>query len=284
MFIKGLNREIDENKVVEMLDLFESDIVLLTGSLIEGMTNSVSINMGNELSDIDIYIIRENKNFYLRDYVYDEGYSVTYFKKYDNVNYDISVFRKDDVEFLFKEIDKIHFENRKRILNSLKLPNYWDLRATNEFINRIHYSINIKGKKEWDLLYKKLNLSLYCDLYKRHLMTYIDNAYEDILGNVQSKQYETALYCIRYSYMLLIQVALYNEKETLDREKWAVLKLENLVNIDSFYKIILDKYYEIFYLIDREKAKSIKFYTQILQFMNDIIVQMEDKDNEFFNL
>ena len=87
MFIKGLNREIDENKVVEMLDLFESDIVLLTGSLIEGMTNSVSINMGNELSDIDIYIIRENKNFYLRDYVYDEGYSVTYFKKYDNVEY-----------------------------------------------------------------------------------------------------------------------------------------------------------------------------------------------------
>ena len=84
--------------------------------------------------------------------------------------------------------------------------------------------------------------------------------------------------------MLLIQVALYNEKETLDREKWAVLKLENLVNIDSFYKIIFDKYYEIFYLIDREKAKSIKFYTQILQFMNDIIVQMEDKDNEFFNL
>lgn len=68
----------------------------------------------------------------------------------------------------------------------------------------------------------------------------IDNLFPDIEGNTQTSQFHVALYCLRELFIEVAEYVLSKEGIYVDRKKWVILKLSNLVaQKGSYYKLWL---------------------------------------------
>lgn len=126
MYIDKINNDIDIDYIKLKLDLYENDMVFTSGSVIENIVGNFSKNIGNIDSDIDIFIIKNDfgNNTHID---YDEGFSQIYFRNYNGMLIDVTVYLKKDIYNLLENINNVKLDKNKRIKNSLKLPGKWDI-------------------------------------------------------------------------------------------------------------------------------------------------------------
>ena len=70
----------------------------------------------------------------------------------------------------------------------------------------------------------------------------IENMYEDIVGNFEEEEYMTALILARNMLLIILKIFLFSKNESVDRDKWIVLKVKDMAQNDMVAKKIYDKY------------------------------------------
>lgn len=60
---KQMNRSLDTETIMQRLNAGAGDIVYIGGSLVDGTVNPLSEGMGNESSDVDVFVIKGGLDF-----------------------------------------------------------------------------------------------------------------------------------------------------------------------------------------------------------------------------
>ena len=272
-FVKKIDKKIDIEKIKEKIEVFETDIVDVGGSWIEGQINSNSLGMGNIYSDIDFFIIREHNKFINTDYIYNDKYKKTLFIK--ELKSDIEIFDNKFIKLLIKEINNINYNKNIRTENVIKLD--ISLLNVNEFLCRLYNSICLYNNKCYTELKKSINHRNFLELYKIDCLNSIDNEIEDVIGNIDEKQYDAALYCMRNIFINFSKYFIMKNNEYIDRDKWVFLKLFNIINKNYHYDI--KEYYNKLFcssLIDNKENIILESLNYIRQKIE--ILLMEDID------
>ena len=68
---KQINRSLDTETIMPRLNAGADDIVYIGGSLVDGTVNPLSEGMGNESSDVDVFVIKSG--FLVRCYYLQQG-------------------------------------------------------------------------------------------------------------------------------------------------------------------------------------------------------------------
>lgn len=273
-FIKKRNESIDIEYIREELEIFETDIIYIGGSLIEGEINPNSLGMGNILSDIDFFIIREHENFMKTKCIYDDNYKKTLFIK--KLKSDIEIFDKSFIKLLINQINDIKYDTKTRIANIIKLD--ISLSDINEFLCRLYNSICLYNNKDYIKLKKVINNYKFLELYSIDCLNLIENEIDDVVGNLNEKQYDVALHCMRSVFINFSRYFIMKNSEYIDRDKWVFLKLFNIISEN--YHNDIKVYYDILFCsnIKNNKEKvildSLNFVRKKLEFfsLEDILV------------
>ena len=221
--------QFDEKQILEFLIkdglITIDDIVYLSGSVVESTVNLKYSGMGNEESDLDIFIIRKDDNFDIDDNGgYKHRHKITVFKKYFDIQCDIEIYRFSDVCELLNNLNKIQFSEQVRTPNLLPRPVGWNQRDVKSFINRLNYSIVIQNEQQYQLLQNKCNLAAYSKYSMQLIINEIDSLIADIWGNLKPETYDVALYLTRNAFIKLLEFMLYSDYQTVDRTKWIIFK------------------------------------------------------------
>lgn len=273
VYIKCLNKKLDLIKLLKSLNISPNTIAYLGGSAIEGSICDKSTGMGNKLSDLDLFIILPNEEFYAMQSDYSTTTEKNAFISIDNVSLDITYYKMEDIDSLTLFINNLEIDNNKKVLGMLNQSNGWDADKVNEIINRLIHSIPIQNEELYNNLIKSINLKKFCTIFHKMLITSIDNLIIDIQGNLDANQIDTALYCAREAYLRFMKSIIYKKFDTVDRDKWIPLKVYNLKskNIDK----VTQTYYNLFYRIDKHTARQI--ITDSVIFINDYILNEDEE-------
>jgi len=208
----------------------DSEVIFLSGSLIE--------NIGNKFSDLDIFIIVEDtSNITLTDYDYNYKELKIKFKEYIGVKCDIEIYNKNLIEKNIEILNNVRIDD-KRILNIFSGI------ETNIFLSFIHRMITgkcIKGKESYQDFLSKINLQKYFSILQKLYQNQIENYYDDLVGNFYKKNYMTTIMIGNMLLPTLIAYFLAKKEVTIDRVKWAHIKLEILSIKDKESKEFLIK-------------------------------------------
>lgn len=272
MYIEQMDESININQLIKTLNTYEDDIIYLGGSLMERKMCDIAEGMGNKKSDVDIFIIRNHEDFIKTNkYEYLEGFRKTDFYKFNKLNLDLEIFDKEQISDLLKKINDISFSENKRVLNLLQLDNGWSLESVNSFLTRLMYGFPIQNEIEFLNIQKSVNNKKFQKLYVLFLMNVIDNMMMDVVGNYECAQYETALYCARNAFLFYLKIIIYKEKRYVDRDKWVVLKFNNLAKVDIKYKETICFYQELFLSDLKNKSKMKETIYRSIVYINDKI-------------
>lgn len=219
----------DEKQILDFLIedglITIDDIVYLSGSLVESAVNLKYSGMGNEESDLDIFIIKKDNDFAINNSNgYKRRHKITIFKKYFNIQCDIEIYRFSDVCELLNNLNKIQFSEQVRTPNLLPRPVGWNQRDVKSFINRLNYSIVIQNEQQYQLLQSNFNLVVYSKYSMQLIINEIDSLIADVWGNLKPESYDVALYLARNAFIKLLEFMLYSEYQTVDRTKWIIFK------------------------------------------------------------
>lgn len=240
MEIKLKNKIIDSEEILEDLVISKNDVVFIAGSLVEGSINKYSHGMGNSLSDIDIIVVSSN----LKDIhgEYNTKHKVTTFSKLrDKTNLDIEY---HDMDFIINGIDlleKLSFDRNQRVWNYFPYD-YEEYDQFFSFVHRFLNSICIFNKNNYDNLLKKLNLENYFKFNAKCCTNNIEQLYDDAIGNLEVKNYSTTLQIVRNMSLLALKALIFCERESLDRDKWIFLKIENIKRKNKNLKRLIDEH------------------------------------------
>jgi len=242
--IKKAEELISYEELIQIIQPFKTDIIYLGGSLIEGQIESLSMGMGNELSDLDIYIIREHNNFVNTDFVYNQSVKKTYFINNVLGGIDVEVFDRDFINNLNEILlnKKINPSERCGNFFSDGLADGGSYRLINSFLNRLKYSICLYNEDGYNELKSQINFNRFLEIKKANQLVIIDNIFPDIIGNIRLNQLDVALYCSRELFLEALEYILANEKIFVDRKKWVVLKFRNLVEQEKMYTTLWHEY------------------------------------------
>lgn len=246
--------------ILHNLHPYADDIIFLAGSLIEGALEENSKGMGNDHSDVDVFIIREHQKFVDTKAVYTREVRKTLFCDNILTGLDIEVYDKDYVDSILRGLEYCHLSKDERSRNALLkfIPKGGSFTEINYFLNRLMYSVCIYNYEKFIWLKNHMNFNRFLDLGKNNLIASIDNEYPDIVGNLQAGQLDVAITCIREMYFSLIKVILSNEGIFVDRNKWIPLKFRNLVKRVNGYEEVWNEYGKLFYsdIQDRKKCEE----------------------------
>ena len=268
--IRKGNKEISFAELIRTIRPYETDIVYIGGSLVEGQIELLSSGMGNSLSDLDVFIIRDHNNFERTDCVYDQFVKKTYFIDdiFDGV--DVEVFDTDFINDLSKVLSckKIDLASRTSNFFSDSLTNGGSYRLINSFLNRLRYSLCLYNKEKYNEVKNMIAFDRFLEIKKANQLVKIDNLLPDIVGNIDANQLDVALYCLRELYFETLEYILAHENIFVDRGKWIILKFKNLVKQKRVY-LDLWREYESIFLSDlsnvSEARMKIDFATQMIQ-------------------
>lgn len=267
-----------KDEILDMLSkegiISEKDIVYVSGSLVEPIVNADYSDMGNCSSDIDLFVIIDEKNGRtLGDKLtgYKKEHKITIFQMYNEIGCDIEIFSKNSVKELSEAINNIQLSNHMRTRNGLKVPEGWSDRDIKSFINRLNYSIPISGNEEYHKLKNSINYNKYSQYRIRRLTNEIDNIISDIWGNLSRNTFDTCVFLVREAYLKLMELILYRVGQTVDRDKWVSYKFMRMVEIFPEY----EPYREIYKTIFLEQLEDYEYGKQC-------IVKAVECINEFF--
>lgn len=247
----------EKEKIIEDLNLNKEDIIYISGSLIEGI--------GNKYSDLDIFIITQNiDRVNLTKYDYDEKKLKTVFREYVGEKCDIEIYDLATVE---------------KNINILNDYDFYDVRVANifkdidsikflSFLHRLLVGDPINNLQRFKLLREKINEERYYQLLKLFYQNQIENSYDDLVGNMEEKNYMTTILLGNVIVPSLIAYYLASKKVSIDRRKWSYIKLLKLSELDLEAKKMLEKFEE-FIMLKMDK----KIYAKkLLNFINEIVV------------
>ena len=242
------NNSISYAELIKEIQPNEDDVVYLGGSLIEGSIEKLSSGMGNEKSDLDVFIIRNNDVFQKTNGVYEQSVRKTFFidSLFDGI--DVEIYDRKFVDDLVEVLAETKLDANKRSQNlfyesKLESASY---RIINTFLNRLKYSICIYNKTAYDSIRNKLDFRRFLELKKTNQLTRIDNMFPDIEGNAKAGHFHVALYCLRELFMEVAEYVLSQEGIYVDRKKWVILKLSNLVAQEGCYNKLWSSYQRMF--------------------------------------
>lgn len=228
------NKSFELDQLFEKLILEPDDIVYLSGSIIESKTGKLSKGIGNPKSDIDVFILRKQEFFIkLGDFDYNEGVNKTAFYRIDGFNIDVEIYDINKVIELFTSVNNMEIDLHTRIINSFNLPNDWDYEKANYFLSRFFYGMPISNVKQFKILKDKCQFSKFQFLYKEQQINYLDNIIDDITGSLEINELDVALYSIRNAVLVFYKIILYLNNEFVDRDKWIIPKIFNLIKSDK---------------------------------------------------
>ncbi len=247
LYITKINKTIDLNILRERLNLFSDDVAYIGGSLIDGQINKYSEGLGNKYSDLDIFIIRESSKFKDSDSTYAGKFKKIDFLELPDYGIDIEIYDRDFIENLILSISRIEFDLNQRVTNSFLIDDSFNYTDISTFFNRFRNSICIFNEDEFNLLKNKLTLSKWLELQKYSIINSIENLYADILGNLDSENFDVAVICTREAYLLLVKYIVFSLGDTVDRDKWLPIKLRNIVKYNPFYQELEHAYNVLFF-------------------------------------
>ncbi|WDV47204.1 hypothetical protein PV797_05735 [Clostridiaceae bacterium M8S5] len=273
--IKQRNILIDPRDILNILDYMEEDIIYLGGSLIEGSINKYSKGMGNKLSDIDVFIISNDIINNEASCAYDLGDIKTQFKRLSGISIDIEIFSKDVFLTLLEDLSNCQFENNTRTRNLLNLPKRFDLFKFTSFIHRFLNGIPIYNEGIFYDIKENFNENNYYRLMTRMCINNVDVKYEDVIGNIETKQAEVAVKVARTVLLETMKAYIYYKKTSLDRDKWIPLKLKNLAEYNKDSLKVYQKFKKLYFeeKLDNEK-NLIRNAEKIIDFSNQILMKI----------
>lgn len=271
--IKQRNIIMNKNDILEILNYEKEDIIFLSGSLIEGSINKFSEGMGNKLSDIDVFILSDDINKIEKSILdYDKDYLKTQFKRLHGISIDIEIYSKQLILQLMEQLNKYNFNDSKRTFNILSLPNGFDLFNFTSFVHRFLNGMPIYNEELFDEIKFRFNKDNYFKLMTRISVNKIDISYEDVIGNIQSGQLEVAVSIARNILLETMKAYIFHMKNSLDRDKWIILKIKNLAEHHEESHKIYKKFKRLYFeeKLDDDKCLQINA-EEIIGFSNEII-------------
>lgn len=276
--IEKLNVVFTKEEIVNELKIQEYDISFLAGSLVEEMLNDCATNMGNYLSDIDVFIITKDisKYCFLKG-DFSEGHRGIQFRKVKGINFDIEILEQSSLNNYIDQLNQLQFENiDTKTHNLFQKNNELSQEHFFSFIHRFIYSIVLTNCKEYGRMKSQINFDHYYQYQIRHKLNAIENQYDDIIGNMNSKQWEVAVIESRKMLINALCVLLLYSRQSIDRDKWIPLKMANLAKQDQkigdIYSDYKKLYFECILLKDNEFAENVE---DMMRLSNKIISIIE---------
>jgi hypothetical protein len=228
-----------------------NDIVLVGGTLIEGM--------GNDESDLDIYVIVEsypiaNKfNFSMYAEITGKDDTVVYesdsredvhslYEYYldTKIHLDITFITLPEVQNLFSRIQIVH-EKLLSDDNIYYLTHPLDLTyEENMFFHRLSTSLCLKNSSKFNQFLEQAPLQEYClTSYAEYVIDYF--TLKDVQGAIKSKRFEMARELVRCQLLRQVQATLYSLGITNRNEKWIFYYLSKMKDKFSTCPISLNE-------------------------------------------
>lgn len=273
------NISFSKNEILEQINYYESDIVFISGSLVEGMLNKSSVGMGNCYSDIDVFILTHEIDKYSGDKItYDKECVKAHFNNFKGVSVDIEIYDINLIVDLVKQLDNINFNDvDKRTHNLLNVPHNFDLNLFLSFIHRISNSMPLLNEHKYEDFKQTINMNNYSRLMRRIYINAVDNRYDDVVGNIDSKIGDVAVTVARSMVLKAIGSFIFFKNESIDREKWIPLKLHNIANYCLEANYIYEKFNEMYYGKSlKNNDEKIDNAENLLLFSNEIISKIDE--------
>lgn len=283
VYFSQINKEINVEKLAEILSLNPNDIAFIGGSLVEGSINDMSKGMGNRLSDIDVFILKNKDS--LADVKcsdnldYNSNNMIVKFYSFDGISIDTEIHSLEIINDIIKQLNAIDFNNcedTKRLKNWIKTPKNFDLKKFLSFLHRLYYSIPIFNEVGYNEFKNSINFDNYFKYMSLFYISKLDVRYEDVIGNIESQQYIVAVEGAREILRYTMLSYLFSKKQSLDREKWIPLRMKNIASQDNASAKIFKRYYSLMFGSVMNSDSEFKNNAEeILDFSNYVIRQIK---------
>lgn len=235
-----------------------NDIVYISGSIVEGSMNVYSRGMGNDFSDIDVFILKDDDSYNSVDFEYDKKYKKIDFMSVKSIPLDIEFFKKSTIYYLKESLDCYDLISNERIGSNFILPNYFSIDGANSFINRLKNSICINNFHEYNMIRNDFSFNKWTELQKQLCLNSIDNLKIDVFGNLKNNQLDVAMYCTREMYFEFMKFIILINGDFVDRDKWIPLKFMNICSDLKKYSREREHFIILFYSdVTKDKKKLI---------------------------
>ncbi|MGH0601573.1 hypothetical protein [Bacillus mycoides] len=236
-----ISKTIPKDDILRCVNYNANDLVFTSGSLIEGI--------GNEKSDLDIFVVVADFARLKTDstITYDNDSFKVAFTNINGIGGDIEYWSLSSLESLIDQLNSIDFtDTTKRSLSQLKVGKS-DFETLASFLHRFINSKCVFNSDLYNNYYKKLNLNNYFSLMTRYYVNMVDNSYEDITGNLQKGELETALIISRNTLIKATAAYIFSKHESVDRDKWVYIKLKALSKENLEVLEVLNKFNDLYF-------------------------------------
>lgn len=144
---KQMNRSLDTETIMQRLNAGADDIVYIGGSLVDGTVNPLSEGMGNESSDVDVFVIKGGLDFGDSESEYTESIKKTFFIDSKEFSFDVIIYNRDEIDKLLSSIENANISKDCRVVNMIDWPEGWDMTSINSFLTRYRASMCIYGEE-----------------------------------------------------------------------------------------------------------------------------------------
>lgn len=252
------------SNIIDNLNISDEDTVFISGSLVEGI--------GNENSDIDIFIITNRELPTASSIDYEDNFVVNKFDVIDGFQCDIEIWEEKFLTRIIEKLEIIDLEDiNTRTFNTLKELDkpFFDIMS---LLHRIKVGYPIHNSNKFYEFKESIQWDTYFSLLQRMHTNLIDNQYEDIIGNYKAGNYTTAICIARESLVRAIMVLLVSNKVSIDREKWALLNLSILSKSNNEIKNIENEVLKLLFMSSLIKKEDyVNHCKDLIKLINNII-------------
>jgi hypothetical protein len=246
------------------------DCVFLAGSIIESQNMPYSDGMGNKLSDIDVFLLTDDLTRF-KDSAYDYSDYRMDFVQLKDVKLDIEIYKKSFMIGGLKQLVDLKFEQGVRALNLIKVSKHISIQRFLSFVHRMLTGSIIAGKELESFKNNGILRGNYFRILSRLAIGDMEGNYDDAIGNLDRNNLGVALFVARGILIDTVKLYLYSHKISLDRDKWVLLKLENLAKENEEAKAFYDKVFRFYYSSVVEQKDLKNNIESILDFSNNTI-------------
>lgn len=235
------NYGLSTEKILDIVPTMDSDVVFLSGSIIEGF--------GNKGSDLDVYIInREDQHIIPNDIPFKEfPFGTEYTFLGHEILISVMLISENN---LIKHLGKVNSMLERKQIGSLD-------KKSIELYHRVYNGVPLKGEtifREYSVL---LNFHNFSQSLHDNRTSYSENRQEDAVGALESGDIYTAFISARISLETAVEALLYLKGETNPSDKWLFRKLfKHYSQNVEWVKEFLDLYVGISEIPLQEKTKE----------------------------
>lgn len=221
---------VTEAELCKRVESKDHEIVFLSGSLFD--------DLGNERSDLDIFLITDDSHPLLQqERTIDQNVIV------ENKRYDLSIFSSSLISETAQILSGLDFSS-----SDVYVPRHLHPQVSNyeicTMVHRLKVGAPIFNHAKFGQVLEAFPFSSYIQWMIRIKLNEYDGLYEDIVGSLESHDYLTAEELILQQLRLISQLLILSAGETFDRDKWVPRKLAQLVGRGFFSKDLFQEFQE----------------------------------------